>query len=51
LVLIFNKKIDKRESKLLIPNINRIKKIYNWKPNFSIDLGLKKTIEYYQKVK
>jgi nucleoside-diphosphate-sugar epimerase len=49
--LIFNKKIDKRESKLLIPNINRIKKIYNWKPNFSIDLGLKKTIEYYQKVK
>ena len=49
--LIFNKKINKRESKLLIPNINRLKKINNWKPNFSIDSGLKKTIEYYQKEK
>ncbi len=49
--LIFNKKINKRESKLLIPNINKIKKTHNWKPNFSINAGLKKTIEYYQKVK
>lgn len=48
--LVFNKKLKKSESKLLIPNISRIKKINNWKPNFSIDLGLKKTIKYYQSI-
>jgi nucleoside-diphosphate-sugar epimerase len=42
-------KFRKDEIKKLYPNITKAKKILNWVPKVKIDLGLKKTINYYKK--
>ena len=33
----------------LYPDIKKISKKYNWKPKFELNLGLKRTINYYKK--
>ena len=42
-------KMRKDEQKVLFPNIKKIKKFYNWYPKTKLDLGLKKTIKFYEK--
>ncbi len=42
-------KFRKDEIKKLYPNITKAKKILNWVPKVKINLGLKKTINYYKK--
>ena len=42
-------KFRKDEIKNLYPNITKAKKILNWMPKVKINLGLKKTINYYKK--
>ena len=37
------------EMKFTYPNISKIKKNYNWRPKIKINLGLKKTINFYAK--
>ena len=32
----------------LYPNITKVKKLLKWKPKIEIDLGIKKTINYYK---
>jgi len=39
----------KEEPEKLIPNINKAKKLFKWKPTTSIIKGLKKTIYSYAK--
>lgn len=34
----------------LYPNIEKVKKFFNWSPKISIDKGLKKTIQYYDEL-
>lgn len=43
------KKIRKDESKVLYPNITKIKKEFNWKPKVKINVGINKTILNYKK--
>ena len=33
------------------PNLNKIKKFYNWSSKVSLDNGLNKTIQHYEKQK
>lgn len=40
-------KMRKDESLKMCPNISKIKKIFKWSPKFSLNKGLKKTIDYY----
>lgn len=42
-------KMRNDEPKILIPNIKKIKKFYNWIPKIKLNTGLKKTIKYYEK--
>ena len=42
-------KLRKDEIKKLYPSITKAKKILNWMPKVKINLGLKKTINYYKK--
>ena len=42
-------KFRKDEIKNLYPSITKAKKILNWMPKVKINLGLKKTINYYKK--
>ena len=42
-------KFRKDEIKCLYPSITKAKKILNWVPKVKINLGLKKTINYYKK--
>ena len=42
-------KFRKDEIKNLYPSIAKAKKILNWTPKVKINLGLKKTINYYKK--
>ena len=42
-------KFRKDEILNLYPNINKVKKNFNWKPKIKFETGLKKTIKYYQK--
>ena len=37
------------EMKFTYPNISKIKKNYNWRPKIKINVGLKKTINFYAK--
>ena len=37
------------ETKILYPNIRKIKKIFKWSPKTSLSLGIKKTIKFYEK--
>jgi nucleoside-diphosphate-sugar epimerase len=47
---IFNKiKMRKEEQKIIYPNIQKIKKILNWKPKTKLNVGISKTIEFYKK--
>ena len=47
---IFNKiKMRKEEQKTIYPNIQKIKKILNWKPKTKFNVGISKTIEFYKK--
>ena len=39
----------KDEPKVLFPVTKKIKKYYNWYPKIKLDLGLKKTIKFYEK--
>ena len=49
---IFGKiKMRKDEIKALYPNINKAKKILNWRPKISLNDGLRKTIQYYKNEK
>ena len=41
--------MKKSETKKSYPNVKKIKKIFNWKPNTNLDVGLKKTIKFYEK--
>ena len=38
----------KDETKILYPNIKKIKKIFKWSPKTSLSLGIKKTIKFYE---
>ena len=42
--------LRKDEIMKLYPNLNKIKKYVNWKPKVSFKLGLKKSINYYEKL-
>ena len=42
-------KMRKDENKYLYPNINKIKKNFDWKPKTKILLGLRKSINFYAK--
>ena len=42
-------KMRKDEPKVLFPVTKKIKKYYNWYPKIKLDLGLKKTIKFYEK--
>lgn len=42
-------KMRKDETSILYPNINKVKKVFNWVPKTSIDKGLIKTISFYTK--
>ena len=44
-----NIKMRKDELKQLYPNISSITKEFNWKPKIKLELGLKKTISFYEK--
>ena len=37
----------KEEMKCTYPDIQKIKKKYSWKPKTNINLGLRKTINFY----
>ena len=41
----------KDETKILYPNITKVKKTFNWKPKTSLKFGLQKTIRYYKNSK
>lgn len=41
-------KMRKDENKNLYPNINKVKKFFNWTPNISLQAGLRKTIKFYE---
>ena len=42
-------KMRKDEMKNNFPDISKIKKYYNWSPEINLNLGLKKTISFYEK--
>ena len=42
-------KMRKDEIKLLYPNINKVKKYFNWESKTQLNKGLKKTIKFYEK--
>ena len=42
-------KMRKDEPTVLFPKIRKIKKYYDWYPKTKLDLGLKKTIKFYEK--
>lgn len=44
-------KMRKDETMVLYPNIQKAKKILNWRPKISLNDGLKKTIQYYKNEK
>ena len=39
----------KQETKILYPDLHKIKKQLNWKPKTSLNKGLRKTINYIKK--
>ena len=39
----------KDEPKILLPDIKKVKKFYKWKPKTKLQIGLKKTIKFYDK--
>ena len=39
----------KDEIKKSYPNIYKVKKTFNWKPNINFYSGIKRTIKYYEK--
>ncbi len=41
-------KLRTDESKIIYPNIDRVKGDFNWKPKVKFDIGLKKTINFYK---
>ena len=43
--------LRKDEAQLIYPNINKVKKYFNWKPTTSLDNGLNKTINFFKKKK
>lgn len=43
-------KLRKDENKILFPNINLAQKLLRFRPTYSLDHGLNKTISYYKKV-
>ena len=43
-------KLRKDESKIIIANIAKSKKILDWKPNYTFKSGLSKTLKYYNSV-
>ena len=42
-------KMRKDEIKFLYPNINKVRKTFNWRPKINILKGLNKTIKFYAK--
>ena len=48
-VLYGKKKMRKDEPKILLPDIKKVKKFYKWKPKTKLQIGLKKTIKFYDK--
>ena len=42
-------KLRKDEIMKLYPNINKARKILNWKPSISLEKGLRKTIQFFNK--
>ena len=44
-------KMRKDETMALYPNIDKAKKVLNWRPKISLNAGLKKTIQYYKNEK
>ena len=42
-------KLRKDENLISYPNLEKIKKLIKWSPNYQIDRGLIKTINYYKK--
>ena len=42
-------KLRKDEISSLYPDITKAKKILKWKPKIKLNLGLKKTVNYYKK--
>jgi UDP-glucose 4-epimerase len=42
-------KMRKEEPLELFPNINKVKKYFNWKPKITIEKGIRKTITSYEK--
>lgn len=44
------KELPKDDPKLRMPNLKYVKKISNWEPSTSLNDGLKKTIEYFEKI-
>ncbi len=41
-------KLRKDETNIIFPDISNIKKVFKWKPKTSFEIGLNKTINYYQ---
>ncbi|MFH1565957.1 MAG: NAD-dependent epimerase/dehydratase family protein [bacterium] len=49
--IIFNAFPDRvGEADNMLSDISKAKKLLSWKPNYSLDAGLKKTIEFYKKI-
>ena len=44
-------KLRKEEMIKIYPNINKAKKILGWKPKIKFNIGLKETLNYYEKKK
>ena len=42
-------KMKKSETKKSYPNVKKIEKIFSWKSNINLDVGLNKTIKFYEK--
>lgn len=40
-------KLRPDESKIIYPNIERAKRAFNWKPKIEFEIGLKKTVNYF----
>ena len=41
-------KMRKDEILNLYPNIAKVRKVFNWKPKFTIEKGLNRTIKFYE---
>ena len=40
----------KQETKILYPDLRKIKNQLNWKPKTTLNVGLRKTINYIKKI-